>query len=123
MLICAFCATSIEEQPYRGTSKVVPYCSQQHCRQDKARQPLDLDEHMPDIFDKAEFCGVSPLILGNAFEGSISDMARLMLHVDVSVFLIALFPPKHRLYLLNLLKNPNVDYISSEIIEFVENTY
>lgn len=123
LLICAFCAAAIEGEPYRGACKVIPYCSQQHCRQDKPRQPYDMDKKMADIFDQAEFSGASPLIVRNAFEGSIIDMARLIIYVDVSVFLFALFPPKHRSFLFNLLKSPNVTDISTELIEFVENTY
>lgn len=100
-LICAGCGVFLDREPYYGHCTYVPYCCQQHAREDQRRHRCEeLTTMMGDLLVHCENQGsIDPALLGRAFTGDIMSMIMLLGFVqgayvdDVKMFLLALFPP------------------------------
>jgi hypothetical protein len=87
----------ITDEPYYGLCRFVPYCTQQHARQDQRRHDCSfMDILSSNMLHTLEDCGVMPDVFGDAFTGSIPDLLQLYPYApnEVKVFLLAVFP-KH----------------------------
>lgn len=100
VLLCAQCAGFITETPYYGHCDFIPYCCQQHARDDERRHNCEeLKTMMGDLLVHFENLGnVHPSLIGRAFAGHLPDMIALLQFVqgdyinDIKKFLLVLFP-------------------------------
>jgi hypothetical protein len=96
MLMCAFCQASLDEEVYYAECTFVPYCSQQHARQDHGRHNCEiLNSTAEAMMPRLEDAHVDVRTVGSAFRGYIPDMIMLLRVCprETKEFLSALFPP------------------------------
>lgn len=117
MLLCAHCGIPVDEA-YYGTCAFVPYCCQQHARQDQARHDCTflekLMEHMVLVY---EDLALPPTAVGAAFKGHIPEMLGFIRYCpnEVKMFLLALFPVCHHNEVRALL---NKDYAGDCVLHY-----
>ncbi len=96
MLLCAFCGTGLVDEPYYAGCKFVPYCSQQHARQDQGRHDcMFLNTLAEAMMPQLEDAALEVYTVSSAFKGYIPDMVAILRVCpnEAKVFLAALFPP------------------------------